>query len=71
MYCPWVLPPFQCTFVCEWICRYHDEEWGVPVYDDNQLFELLVLEGAQVGGGGVTGSSLKGLERRVGGGGNS
>ena len=28
---------------------YHDEEWGVPVYDDRQLFEFLVLEGAQAG----------------------
>lgn len=29
--------------------RYHDEEWGVPVYDDRQLFEFLLLEGAQAG----------------------
>lgn len=29
--------------------RYHDREWGVPVHDDRQLFELLVLEGAQAG----------------------
>lgn len=29
--------------------RYHDEEWGVPVHDDNKLFEFLVLEGAQAG----------------------
>ncbi|HVU13683.1 MAG TPA: DNA-3-methyladenine glycosylase I [Phototrophicaceae bacterium] len=28
---------------------YHDEEWGVPVHDDNKLFEFLVLEGAQAG----------------------
>ncbi|KAH7565845.1 hypothetical protein JRO89_XS08G0025000 [Xanthoceras sorbifolium] len=28
---------------------YHDQEWGVPVHDDNMLFELLVLSGAQVG----------------------
>ncbi|GFS44768.1 DNA glycosylase superfamily protein [Actinidia rufa] len=28
---------------------YHDEEWGVPAHDDNLLFELLVLTGAQVG----------------------
>ncbi|KAF7121230.1 hypothetical protein RHSIM_Rhsim13G0136000 [Rhododendron simsii] len=28
---------------------YHDEEWGVPIHDDNLLFELLVLTGAQVG----------------------
>ena len=28
---------------------YHDLEWGVPVYDDALLFELLTLEGAQAG----------------------
>ena len=29
--------------------QYHDEEWGVPVYDDAVLFEFLILEGAQAG----------------------
>lgn len=29
--------------------RYHDEEWGVPVHDDNALFERICLEGAQAG----------------------
>ncbi len=29
--------------------RYHDEEWGVPAYDDRTQFEFLVLEGAQAG----------------------
>jgi hypothetical protein len=29
--------------------RYHDEEWGRPEHDDHKLFELLILEGAQVG----------------------
>jgi DNA-3-methyladenine glycosylase I len=28
---------------------YHDTEWGVPVHDDQRLFEFLVLEGAQAG----------------------
>lgn len=28
---------------------YHDSEWGVPVYDDQLLFEFLILEGAQAG----------------------
>ena len=28
---------------------YHDLEWGVPVYDDGHLFEMLILEGAQAG----------------------
>ncbi len=29
--------------------EYHDREWGVPVHDDQRLFEFLVLEGAQAG----------------------
>jgi len=28
---------------------YHDTEWGVPLHDDRQLFEFLILEGAQAG----------------------
>lgn len=40
---------------CQWagtdpvMCRYHDEDWGVPVHDDRLLFEMLTLEGAQAG----------------------
>ena len=41
---------------CGWVntenelyVQYHDEEWGVPVHDDQQLFEMLILEGAQAG----------------------
>ncbi|OGT27124.1 MAG: DNA-3-methyladenine glycosylase [Gammaproteobacteria bacterium RIFCSPLOWO2_02_FULL_42_14] len=40
---------------CAWVTddpiyiRYHDEEWGVPIYDDQSLFEFLILEGAQAG----------------------
>lgn len=29
--------------------RYHDEEWGAPVHDDQKLFEMLILEGMQAG----------------------
>ncbi len=29
--------------------KYHDEEWGVPKYNDRELFELLVLESFQAG----------------------
>ena len=29
--------------------KYHDEEWGVPKYNDRDLFELLILEGFQAG----------------------
>ena len=28
---------------------YHDNEWGIPIYDDRLLFEFLILEGAQAG----------------------
>ena len=40
---------------CAWVSdhplyiSYHDEEWGVPVYDDKILFEFLILEGMQAG----------------------
>ncbi len=40
---------------CDWstsdeiYIEYHDKEWGVPVYDDRKLFEMLILEGAQAG----------------------
>lgn len=40
---------------CAWVhdnaleIAYHDEEWGVPSYDDRRLFEFLILEGAQAG----------------------
>jgi DNA-3-methyladenine glycosylase I len=39
--CPW---PTDELYI-----RYHDTEWGVPLHDDHQLFEFLVLEGAQAG----------------------
>lgn len=29
--------------------KYHDEQWGVPVYDDKELFAKLILDGAQAG----------------------
>ena len=29
--------------------EYHDNEWGVPVWDDSKQFEFLILEGAQAG----------------------
>jgi DNA-3-methyladenine glycosylase I len=33
----------------EFYAEYHDKEWGIPVYDDTKLFEMLILEGAQAG----------------------
>lgn len=40
--CPW--PTAEPLYVA-----YHDEEWGVPEYDDRALFEKLVLDGFQAG----------------------
>jgi DNA-3-methyladenine glycosylase I len=40
---------------CAWVgsdplmIAYHDEEWGIPCYDDDELFERLMLEGFQAG----------------------
>ena len=40
---------------CAWVgdspiyIDYHDYEWGRPVHDDQKLFEMLILEGAQAG----------------------
>ena len=39
---------------CAWaksdlMIRYHDQEWGVPLHDDQKLFEFICLEGAQAG----------------------
>jgi DNA-3-methyladenine glycosylase I len=40
---------------CQWCgddplyVKYHDEEWGRPVFDDETLFEFLILEGFQAG----------------------
>ncbi|MDR3646346.1 MAG: DNA-3-methyladenine glycosylase I [Candidatus Babeliales bacterium] len=33
----------------EFYAEYHDTQWGVPVHDDQLLFEMLILEGAQAG----------------------
>ena len=41
--CPWV-PLDKPDYVA-----YHDHEWGVPVYDDQRMFEFLILEAAQAG----------------------
>lgn len=42
----------RCTWVNEknpLYVKYHDEEWGTPVYDDRKLFEMLLLESFQAG----------------------
>ncbi|MFN3630307.1 MAG: DNA-3-methyladenine glycosylase I [Casimicrobiaceae bacterium] len=37
------------TGVPAFYVRYHDEEWGVPCFDEAKMFEMLILEGAQAG----------------------
>jgi DNA-3-methyladenine glycosylase I len=39
--CGWAKDPLSIA--------YHDTEWGVPLHDDNRLFEMIVLEGMQSG----------------------
>ncbi len=41
--CPW-LDLTKADYI-----KYHDEEWGVPLYDDHKLFEFITLESAQAG----------------------
>lgn len=41
--CPWL------NLENEEYVRYHDSEWGKPVYDDDSLFAALIFEGAQAG----------------------
>ncbi len=41
MRCPWAISEISSD--------YHDHEWGIPVHDDQKLFEFLSLEGAQAG----------------------
>ncbi|MEM7170284.1 MAG: DNA-3-methyladenine glycosylase I [Pseudomonadota bacterium] len=54
---------------CDWCgsdplyVAYHDQEWGVPIYDDRQLFEKLILDGFQAGLSWIT--ILKKRERFI------
>lgn len=44
--------PIRCSWVNlsnEIYVKYHDEEWGRPLYDDRKLYELLILESFQAG----------------------
>jgi DNA-3-methyladenine glycosylase I len=50
------MPPSDTIRRCPWVdlskpdyVAYHDNEWGVPVYDDKVIFEFLTLEAAQAG----------------------
>jgi DNA-3-methyladenine glycosylase I len=49
------LPTAEIINRCDWCGddplyqKYHDDEWGVPTFDDATLFEFLILEGAQAG----------------------
>jgi DNA-3-methyladenine glycosylase I len=40
--CPWAAQEGQMR-------DYHDQEWGVPLHDDQKLFEFLILDGFQAG----------------------
>ena len=50
-----IIQESRCIMIrCDWVSsaideRYHDEEWGKPKYDDDILFEMLILEGMQAG----------------------
>lgn len=56
---------------CAWCTQdesyqtYHDEEWGVPCHDDQHLFEMLTLEGAQAGLSWITILHKRAHYRRV------
>lgn len=39
--CSWAIQPLDIL--------YHDNEWGIPIYKDTQLFEFIILESAQAG----------------------
>lgn len=43
--------PYRCRWCGDdpLYIRYHDQEWGTPLHDDDHLFEFLVLEGFQAG----------------------
>jgi DNA-3-methyladenine glycosylase I len=42
--------PYRCAWAqTDRMIPYHDHEWGIPLHDDNRLFEMLILEGAQAG----------------------
>ena len=40
---------FWATGIPDFYEKYHDEEWGVPCFDEHNMFEMLILEGAQAG----------------------
>lgn len=40
---------FWATDIPDFYEKYHDEEWGVPCFDEQKMFEMLILEGAQAG----------------------
>lgn len=49
------MPPVEEVCRCPWCgsdplyVDYHDREWGLPLHNDQRLFEMLILEGAQAG----------------------
>lgn len=57
----------RCTWCLgsELYMQYHDEEWGVPMHDDQELFEMLCLEGAQAGLSWITVLNKRAHYRKV------
>lgn len=57
----------RCTWCLssELYIHYHDEEWGVPIHEDQQLFEMLCLEGAQAGLSWITVLNKRAHYRKV------
>ena len=56
---------------CDWansdqrMQQYHDDEWGIPQHNDQKLFEMLTLEGAQAGLSWATILSRRGGYRKA------
>jgi DNA-3-methyladenine glycosylase I len=51
-----MIPQISPIYRCHWATtsdqlyvNYHDHEWGIPLHDDDKLFEFLILEGFQAG----------------------
>ncbi len=56
---------------CQWVTEdplyieYHDTQWGVPLHDERELFEMLILEGAQAGLSWITVLKKRGHYRKL------
>ncbi|ACC98233.1 DNA-3-methyladenine glycosylase [Elusimicrobium minutum Pei191] len=55
--CPWASTPLY--------EKYHNEEWGKPLHDDRELFEMFILEGMQAGLSWITVLNKREYMRKV------